>query len=200
MGDSLICTEQIILLPLDEMKVVHFMQIDVFGVCFWPDLTPDALWHDICRCNFLSVWFHLLCSYWIVSWHLERGIIEKSIACLLTFPRCLEAELPKYFSPNIRTIEPACRLVYLILNRLNQECVELNFFVQRKMWRGTTDITAYMYGYNISSQLVSKKQAHQAKLQECLSECCKWSDFAQAPNRGRNSANSAMTCIVIVCY
>ena len=34
MGDSLICTEQIILLPLDEMKVVRFMQIDVFGVCF----------------------------------------------------------------------------------------------------------------------------------------------------------------------
>ena len=25
-----------------------------------------------------------------------------------------------------------------------------------------------MYGYNISSKLVSKKQAHQAKLQECL--------------------------------
>ena len=41
-----------------------------------------------------------------------------------------------------------------------------------------------MYGYNISSQLVSKKQAHQAKLQECLSECCKWSDFAQAPITG----------------
>ena len=37
------------------------------------------------------------------------------------------------------------------------------------MCRGTTDITAHMYGYNISSQLVSKKQAHQAKLQECLS-------------------------------
>ena len=82
---------------------------------------------------------------------------------------CLEAELPKYFSPNIRTIEPACRLMYLILNKLNQGCVELNFFVQRKMWRGTTDITAYMYGYNISSQLVSKKQAHQAKFFCC---CC----------------------------
>ena len=52
--------------------------------------------------------------------------------------------------------------MYLILNKLNQGCVELNFFVQRKMCRGTTDITAYMYGYNISSQLVSKKQAHQA--------------------------------------
>ena len=169
MGDSLICTEQIILLPLDEMKVVSFMQIDVFGVCFWPDLTPDALWIDICRCNFLSVWFHLLWSYWIVSWHLERGIIQKSIACLLTFPRCLAAELPKYFSPNTCTSEPACGLVYLILNRLNQKCVELNFFVQRKMCRGTTDITAHTYGYNISSQLVSKKQAHQAKLQECLS-------------------------------
>ena len=35
------------------------------------------------------------------------------------------------------------------------------------MCRGTTDITAYTCGYNISSQLVSKKQAHQ--LQECLS-------------------------------
>ena len=58
--------------------------------------------------------------------------------------------------------------MYLILNRLNQECVELNLFVQRKMCRGTTDITAYMYGYNISSQVIFKKQAHQAKLQECL--------------------------------
>ena len=47
--------------------------------------------------------------------------------------------------------------------------MELNFFVQRKMCRGTTDITAYMYGYNISSKLGSKKQAHQAKLQECFS-------------------------------
>ena len=37
------------------------------------------------------------------------------------------------------------------------------------MCRGTRDISAYMYGYNISSKLVSKKQAHQAKLQECLS-------------------------------
>ena len=36
------------------------------------------------------------------------------------------------------------------------------------MCRGTTDITAYMYGYNISSQVIFKKQAHQAKLQECL--------------------------------
>ena len=34
MEDSLICTEQIILLPLDEMKVVCLMQIDIFGVCF----------------------------------------------------------------------------------------------------------------------------------------------------------------------
>ena len=45
----------------------------------------------------------------------------------------------------------------------------IKFFVQRKMGRGTTDITACTYGYDISSQLVSKKQAHQAKLQECLS-------------------------------
>ena len=34
MEDSLICTKQIILLPLDEMKVVRLMQIDVFGVYF----------------------------------------------------------------------------------------------------------------------------------------------------------------------
>ena len=87
----------------------------------------------------------------------------------LHFSSLFGSRAAKMFSPNIRTIEPACRLVYLILNRLNQECVELNFFVQRKMCRGTTDITAYMYGHNISSQLVSKKQAHQAKLQECLS-------------------------------
>ena len=162
MGDSLICTEQIILLPLDEMKVVRFMQIDVFGVCFWPDLTPDALWHDVCRCNFLSVWFHLLCSYWIVSWHLERGIIQKSIAyvCslfLAVWKQSCQNIFPRTFA------QLSLSLMYLILNKLNQGCVELNFFVQRKMWRGTTDITAYMYGYNISSQLVSKKQAHQAK-------------------------------------
>ena len=37
------------------------------------------------------------------------------------------------------------------------------------MCRATTDITGYMYGYNISSKLVSKRQAHQAKLQGCLS-------------------------------
>ena len=144
MEDSLICTEQIILLPLDEMKVVCLMQIDVFGVCFWPDLTPDALWHDICTCNFLSVWLHLLWSYWIVPWHLERGVIQKSIACLqVHFSSLFGSRVAKIFSPNIRTSNPARKLVYLILNRLNQECVKLNFFVQSKMCRGTTDIAAY---------------------------------------------------------
>ena len=56
-------------------------------------------------------------------------------------------------------------------------------------------MTAYTYGYNvcgtiyyISSQLVSKKQANQAN------HGCKWSDFAKALNKGRNSSNSAMAC------
>ena len=78
------------------------------------------------------------------------------MACLQAyFSSLFPAEPPKYFSPIIRTSEPARRLVYLIRNRLNQECVELNFFGQRKMRRGTTDLTACKYGYNISSQLVS---------------------------------------------
>ena len=44
------------------------------------------------------------------------------------------------------------------------------------MCGGTRNMTAYTYGYNvsatisyISSQLVSKKQANQAELQDCLS-------------------------------
>ena len=44
------------------------------------------------------------------------------------------------------------------------------------MCGGTRNMTAYTYGYNvcgtiyyISSQLVSKKQANQAGLQDCLS-------------------------------
>ena len=34
----------------------------------------------LCMCNFLSVCLHVLCSYWIVSRHLEGGVIQKSIA------------------------------------------------------------------------------------------------------------------------
>ena len=66
--------------------------------------------------------------------------------------------------------------LYLILHRLNQDCVESYFSIQRQMCGGTRNMTAYTYGYNvsgticyISSQLVSKKQANQAELQDCLS-------------------------------
>ena len=81
------------------------------------------------------------------------------MACLQAyFSSLFPAEPPKYFSPIICTSEPARRLVFLIRNRLNQEYVELNFFGQRKMRRGTTDLTACKYGYNISSQLKHKAQ------------------------------------------
>lgn len=66
--------------------------------------------------------------------------------------------------------------LYLILHRLNQDCVESYFSIQRQMCGFTRNMTAYTYGYNvsgticyISSQLVSKKQANQAELQDCLS-------------------------------
>ena len=36
-------TEQVLFLWLVEMKVVCFMQIYLFGVCFWPDLISDAV-------------------------------------------------------------------------------------------------------------------------------------------------------------
>ena len=61
-------------------------------------------------------------------------------------------------------------------------------------------MTAYTYGYNvsgaicyISSQLVSKKQANQAELQDCLSLAAN-GQTAKALNKGRNSSNSAMAC------
>ena len=66
--------------------------------------------------------------------------------------------------------------LYLILYHLNQDCVDSHFSIQRQMCGGTRNMSAYTYGYHvsgticyISSQLVSKKQANQAELQECLS-------------------------------
>lgn len=65
--------------------------------------------------------------------------------------------------------------LYLILKRLNQDCVECYFSVQRQMCGGSSNMTAYTYGYNVngtisytSSQLVSQKQVNVSELQECL--------------------------------
>ena len=65
-----------LILRLVEMKVVCFKKID-----FSPELTSDVVLHDICTTNFPSACLLLLCSsYWIVSSHLKRGVIQKSIA------------------------------------------------------------------------------------------------------------------------
>ena len=66
-------------------------------------------------------------------------------------------------------------------------------------------MTEYAYGYNvsgticyISSQLVSKKQAHQAELQDCLNLAANGQTLPKRHNRGRNSSNSAMAFIISV--
>lgn len=66
--------------------------------------------------------------------------------------------------------------LYLILKRLNQDCVESFFSVQRQMCGGTHNMTAYTYGYNLAgnisflgSKLVSKKQTNVFETAECLS-------------------------------
>ena len=66
--------------------------------------------------------------------------------------------------------------LYLILRRLNQDCVESFFSVQRQMCGGTQNMTAYSYGYNLAgnisftgSKLVSKKQTNVFEVTECLS-------------------------------
>ena len=41
--------------------------------------------------------------------------------------------------------------LYLILHRLNQDCVESYFSIQRQMCCGTRNMTAYTYGYNVSA-------------------------------------------------
>jgi len=45
--------------------------------------------------------------------------------------------------------------LYLILNtcRLNQDCIESCFSVQRQMCGGTSNMTAYTYGYNVSGNI-----------------------------------------------
>ena len=65
--------------------------------------------------------------------------------------------------------------LYLVLNRLNQDCVESFFSVQRQMCGGTQNMTAYIYGYNFAgnisftnSKLVSRKQTNVYETEQCL--------------------------------
>ena len=79
MGDSLICTEQIILLPLDEMKwsaSCKLMSLVFVSDRIWPLMHFGMTLHMQLPVSLI----YLLCGYWIASWHLERGIIQKSIA------------------------------------------------------------------------------------------------------------------------
>lgn len=66
--------------------------------------------------------------------------------------------------------------LYLILRKLNQDCVESFFSVQRQMCGGTQNMTAYIYGYNLAgnisytgSKLVSRKQTNVLEVEECIS-------------------------------
>jgi len=65
--------------------------------------------------------------------------------------------------------------LYIILKRLNQDCVESFFSVQRQMCGGTHNMTAYTYGYNLTgnisftgSKLVSRKQTNVLEVDDCM--------------------------------
>ncbi|CAB4044463.1 Hypothetical predicted protein, partial [Paramuricea clavata] len=65
--------------------------------------------------------------------------------------------------------------LYLNLQRLNQDFLELFFLCQRQMCGGTQNMTAYEYSYNVSSltclrssRLLMKKQTNVYEVEESL--------------------------------
>lgn len=90
--------------------------------------------------------------------------------------------------------------LYIIPKRLNQDIVESFFSSQRQMCGGSTNMTAFTYGYNVNgiisyrqSALMRKKQTNVYEVEDCL-QLAKASE--QLPKRSQHSNNIDVTWTV----
>lgn len=65
--------------------------------------------------NLLSACLLLLCTCWVVSWHLKRGVIQKSIARKQVYFSSLDVAA-KVISPEFAQVSPARRLTWTSYN------------------------------------------------------------------------------------
>ena len=81
--------------------------------------------------------------------------------------------------------------LYIIPKRLNQDIVESFFSSQRQMCGGSTNMTAFTYGYNVNglisyrqSRLIRNKQTNVYEVEECLQMA---NSSEQLPKRAQHS-------------